>query len=246
MASKTTAKKVLAAAKGEIREKKYGKPNKYSRWYYGNETQAPWCGIFIKYVIEKLCGNKELLEGCSNVAYVPTIHEWAKKKGYVKYSGEPGDLVIFDWNCGNGVAERDHVGFMVKDNKNGTITTYEGNTSSISNGNGDCVQQRIRDKKFVLCYVRLPYKKTTTKKVTKKKYTGEFPTALISVEKGTKTNIKRWQKFLNWALDAGLTVDGIFGTMSMKATKEFQRTVGILDDGIAGTNTITKAKKYEK
>ncbi len=135
---------------------------------------------------------------------------------------------------------------MVKDNKNGTITTYEGNTSSISNGNGDCVQQRVRDKKFVLCYVRLPYKKTTTKKVTKKKYTGEFPTALISVEKGTKTNIKRWQKFLNWALDAGLTVDGIFGTMSMKATKEFQRTVGILDDGIAGTNTITKAKKYEK
>ena len=71
---------------------------------------------------------------------MPTIHEWAKKKGYVKYSGEPGDLVIFDWNCGNGVAERDHVGFMVKDNKNGTITTYEGNTSSISNGNGDCVQ----------------------------------------------------------------------------------------------------------
>lgn len=246
MASKTTAKQVLAAAKGEIREKKYGKPNKYTRWYYGNETQAPWCGIFIKYVIEKLCGNKELLEGCSNVAYVPTIHEWAKKKGYIKYSPQPGDLVIFDWNCGNNKPERDHVGFCVKDNKNGTITTYEGNTSSISNGNGDCVQQRIRDKKFVLCYVRLPYKKTTTKKVTKKKYTGEFPTALISIEKGTKTNIKRWQKFLNWALDAGLTVDGIFGTMSMKATKEFQRTVGILDDGIAGTNTITKAKKYEK
>lgn len=34
--------------------------------------------------------------------------------------------------------------------------------------------------------------------------------------------------------------------MSMKTTKEFQREVGITDDGIAGTNTYSKAKKYEK
>jgi hypothetical protein len=32
----------------------------------------------------------------------------------------------------------------------------------------------------------------------------------------------------------------------MKATKEFQRKVKIFDDGIAGTNTITKAKAFEK
>lgn len=245
----TTATKLINLAKGEIQNSKYGRPNKYTRWFYGNNTAAPWCGIFVAYVIKYLCQDTDLLKGCQNPAYVPNIYNWAKEKGYVKMSPKKGDLIIFDWECGNGKFDKDHVGFFVKDNGNGTITTIEGNTSSISDGNGDCVQQRIRDKKWVGCYIRLPYKEekvTSTVVATKSKYSGTLPKTTLSTSKGTKAEIKLWQKFLNWYYGCELKVDGIFGTMTFKQTKTFQREFNLVIDGIVGAKTISKAKMVEK
>lgn len=242
----TTASKVIKAAEGEIRNDKYKRPNKYTIWYYGNNTSAPWCGIFIKYVIENLCNDTTLLKGCLNFAYVPTIYSWAKSKGYIKSSGKKGDIVIFDWECGNGSLNCDHVGFFVKDNGNGTITTIEGNTSSISDGNGDCVQQRIRDKKWVGCYIRLPYKEEPKPDTSKGKYTGTLPNPVLSISTGTKSQIKLWQKFLNWYYNCELKVDGIFGTMTLKQTKTFQKEFKLVVDGIVGVKTLGKAKVIEK
>lgn len=148
--------------------------------------------------------------------------------------------------------DRDHVGFFVKDNGNGTITTIEGNTSNCSDGNGDCVQQRIRDKKFVCTYIRLPYKAeststSTTKKIVEKKcYSGTYPKPVLSSSKGEKSQIKLWQKYLNWYDNLELKVDGVFGTMTYKATKQFQKEQKITVDGIVGSNTITCAKKVKK
>lgn len=244
MSTKLTADKVLTKAKSQVRDKSYGSNNKYTKWYYGKSTSAAWCGIFVKYVIEKLCEDKELLCGCTNFAYVPTVWNWAKSKGYLKsktYTPQAGDLVIFDWTVDNELS-RDHIGFVICDR--GTyISTVEGNTSSVSQGNGGCVQLRERNKKYVAGYVRLPYAKP---KVTKKKYSGALPKNTVKKDCKNKEEVKEWQEFLNWALDLSLVVDGICGPKTVDATKKFQKLVGITCDGICGKNTLSKAKGYKK
>lgn len=255
MGSKTTASAVIAAAKSHISKAPYQRPNKFTVWFsakYGQAYKtAPWCGIFVDYVIENDCKDQTLLKGLgAQVAAVGYIYSWAQRNGYIKYSGKKGDLVIFDWTCGNGIANSDHVGFFVKDNGNGTVTTIEGNTSNTSDGNGNCVQQRVRDKKWIRCYVRLPYKTERTQATSKAKaaagYAGTYPTATISVQVGTSANIKLWQKYLNWYGNYQLKVDGIYGTMTYKATKTFQAENGLDIDGICGQKTIAKAKTIKK
>lgn len=161
--SKPTAKKVVDYAKKFVRQKSYGQVNIFTKWYYGNNTAAAYCAIFVYYCLAH-CGGKELMKGCSQKAYVPTVYNWAKKKGYLKPASAKaklGDIVIYDWND-DGTA--DHEGFVIKD-MGSRIQTVEGNTSNVNNSNGGCVQVRVRNKNDVKGFVRLPY--ATSKKVAK-------------------------------------------------------------------------------
>lgn len=184
--SRPTASKVIKYAEKWIRRSPYGSPNIFTKWYYGNNTTAPWCAIFVYYCLAH-CGGKELMSGCKNKAYVPTVYNWAKAKGYLKKTGKKGDLVIFDWQK-DGVA--DHEGFIVKDNDDGTVTTIEGNTSSTSNGNGGCCQRRVRSKKLIKAYVRLPYAKATKKASSKKKTGKVIAKAGLNVRAGAGTKYR--------------------------------------------------------
>lgn len=74
---------------------------------------------------------------------------------------------------------------------------------------------------------------STTKKVTKKAYTGKWPTKTINKKKGSKTNIKRWQAFLKW-YGYPMTTGGTFGSNTVKYTKKFQKANGLEADGSAG------------
>jgi len=79
-------------------------------------------------------------------------------------------------------------------------------------------------------------------------YTGTFPVLPKRgyYEVGNKgTNVKRIQLFMNWALDARLDVDGIFGVKTEAAVKKFQRKVKIDVDGVFGKQTLAAAKKFK-
>lgn len=91
---------------------------------------------------------------------------------------------------------------------------------------------------------RINEPKEPPKKTTKKKahYTGDYPVSTVNKEVGTMTDIKRWQKFLNW-WGANLKVDGDFGKKTYKATVKFQKEYGLESDGSVGPKTIKKAKK---
>lgn len=59
-------------------------------------------------------------------------------------------------------------------------------------------------------------------------------------------NVKRLQKFLNWAgFDCG-TADGIFGENTLKSVKTFQKSVGLTASGYFGKPSLKKAKGYTK
>ena len=93
---------------------------------------------------------------------------------------------------------------------------------------------------------------------SQKGYTGAFPElpsrGYFMVGDGYKqltgsstcTQIKRVQQFLNWAVNAGLTVDGDYGAKSSAACIKFQKVVKIEADGKFGKQTLAKAKSYKK
>lgn len=84
---------------------------------------------------------------------------------------------------------------------------------------------------------------------TEKGYTGTFPTLPSRgyFKKGDKgTQVKNLQKFLNWALNEKLDVDGIIGSKSIKAIKKFQDLVRIKIDGLFGKDSLEKAETFEK
>lgn len=78
----------------------------------------------------------------------------------------------------------------------------------------------------------------------KKAYTGALPST--NLKKGSKgEEVKKLQKFLNWALNVKIDVDGDFGTKTESAVKEFQKKTSITVDGKFGPLTLSAAKKYK-
>jgi surface antigen len=135
----------LAVAKAEIGTVEGPKDNETK---YGAFTKAnfqPWCGSFVMW-----CAAQVKLK-IPNV--VSTTLGAEKFKGTGSWSNaatakpKPGDLAFFDFAVGGNPV--DHVGIVVKDNGDGTVTTIEGNTSgdkkkSASERNGGEVAQKIR------------------------------------------------------------------------------------------------------
>lgn len=89
-----------------------------------------------------------------------------------------------------------------------------------------------------------------------KKYSGTFPKlpprGYYTIGDGYKTvvayssEIERLQKFLNWAGNYGLKVDGQYGEKTEAAVRKFQATYGLTIDGKFGKKTLAKAKKIKK
>jgi hypothetical protein len=127
---------------------KYGK-------FTGHDGQ-PWCGSFVMW-----CANEAKIK-IPNVVYTPagvtgfqSIGRWSNA---ATSKPKPGDIVFFDFVEGGAPVE--HVGIVIKDNLDGTVTTIEGNTSPEhkakgSQANGGEVAQRIR-----------AYKKDNRRKLT--------------------------------------------------------------------------------
>lgn len=72
-------------------------------------------------------------------------------------------------------------------------------------------------------------------------YKGSLPTSVV--KNGSKgASAKAVQTFLNWAINAKLTVDGIAGAKTVSAIKVYQKTYGLTVDGIFGSASKAKAQ----
>ena len=110
--------------------------------FTGHDGQ-PWCGSFVMWV-----ANEIGFKGMPNCVYTPAGAEGFKGKGawsnHETASPKPGDIVFFSFD-GKGI---EHVGIVVKDNGDGTVTTIEGNTipdgksGNEANGGQVCLKTR--------------------------------------------------------------------------------------------------------
>lgn len=92
-------------------------------------------------------------------------------------------------------------------------------------------------------YLKLP------KRSGQKRYTGALPLLPVRdyFKKGDKgLQVKRLQRFLNWAVDADLTVDGDFGNKTLAAVKLYQETYELEVDGFFGIKSLAKAETIKK
>lgn len=142
----------------------------------------------------------------------------------------PGDLVFFQFDND---AASDHIGIIEKDNGD-TITTIEGNTSPNSDANGGAVMRRTRKKSLIMAVARPKYPVETATPVT---------VTLDTLKKGSRgAQVKALQILLigNGLGCGSAGADGIFGSATVTAVKEFQRRCGLTVDGIVGKNTWGK------
>ncbi|QYC42612.1 CHAP domain protein [Nonomuraea coxensis DSM 45129] len=155
-----TADQVLAVARSQVgtSENSAGGGTPYQQWYAASQRaaetiardggtpagylNAPWCAMFVSWVGEKTGARPQV--GWD--AYTVTHAKWFKANDRFGTLAKPGAVVFFAWDGSKSLDAIDHVGFVVKDNQNGTISTIEGNT-----GNGK-VEERVRPKSQVVGY----------------------------------------------------------------------------------------------
>lgn len=154
-----TADAVLQIAESQVgvTENAAGGGTPFHEWYMSSQraqetvardggnvrayANAPWCAMFVSWVGEK--AGARLTVGWD--AYTVTWAKWFQDNGRWGTKPKPGAVVYFSWD-GKTVNSIDHMGLVKQDNRNGTITTIEGNT-----GNGK-VEERIRPKSDVVGY----------------------------------------------------------------------------------------------
>jgi hypothetical protein len=137
-------KKFIETARAEVGTIEGPKDNETK---YGAFTKAnfqPWCGSFVNW-----CANQVGLK-IPNCVYTPAgatafikKDQWEKAEEAIPL---PGDIVFFDFP-GDGIDRISHVGIVVKDNGDGTVTCIEGNTSPDKKGdqrNGGEVCRKVR------------------------------------------------------------------------------------------------------
>jgi hypothetical protein len=134
----------IAVARGELGVIEGPKDNETK---YGAFTKAnflPWCGSFVMW-----CANEVGLKIPNCVSTKAGAESFMKKNQWEKAEEAiplPGDIVFFDFP-NDGVDRISHIGIVVKDNGDGTVTCLEGNTAPDKKGdqrNGGQVCLKVR------------------------------------------------------------------------------------------------------
>ncbi|MEU4516528.1 CHAP domain-containing protein [Nonomuraea wenchangensis] len=155
-----TADQVLSMARSQVgtSENSAGGGTPYQRWYADSKRaaetiardggtpagylNAPWCAMFVSWVGEKTGARPQIGWDAWTVAHA----KWFKNNDRFGTTPKPGAVVFFSWSGSKDLDAINHVGFVEKDNQDGTISTIEGNT-----GNGK-VEERVRPKSQVVGY----------------------------------------------------------------------------------------------
>lgn len=134
----------LAIALAEVGTVEGPKENETKYGKFTKHDLQPWCGSFVMW-----CANQAKIK-MPNVVWTPggvaAFQGMGAWSNAATATPKPGDIVFFDFVEGGAPVE--HVGIVLKDNLDGTVTTIEGNTSPEkkkgSQANGGQVAQRIR------------------------------------------------------------------------------------------------------
>jgi hypothetical protein len=229
MATLGTAAKLVEVAKKEVGTVEGPKDNETKYGKFTGYNYVAWCGSFVIW-----CANKAgvSLPGGKATVYTPSgAAAFKKAKAWTDAADakpKAGDICYMDFP-GDGVDRISHVGIVVKDNGDGTVTTIEGNTAGTTGDqrNGGMVLQKVRAYKknkrgisvSVVGFGRPEFKKPAKPKPEPVVDPAGFPGAPIHPGEVAEY-IKTLQKALGLT---GKVVDGQYGPVTKKAVIAWQK-----------------------
>jgi peptidoglycan hydrolase-like protein with peptidoglycan-binding domain len=239
MASKGTAAKMVEVALKEIG---YVEGPRDNETKYGAFTKAnflPWCGSFCMWVANE--AGVKIPNTVSTMAGAAAFKKMGTWTDAASANPQPGDIVYFDFQAGGAPIE--HVGIVITNNGDGTVTTAEGNTSgdkkkSGSQANGGEAVKKIRAYKknshgipsFIVGFGRPNYKGNEVEASVPVSTPPAFPGQVKPGDQGEAV------KMIQHALT--LVEDGDYGPATKKAVISFQDNhPGLDSNGIVGPKT---------
>jgi len=90
----------------------------------GLKIPASWCMAFVYWCVSRACETTGKKNPLFKSGHVLTVYNYAKRKGLVKASPQPGDIFIMDFGGGKG-----HTGFCDDILKDFRFNTAEGNSN---------------------------------------------------------------------------------------------------------------------
>ncbi|GAA3985503.1 hypothetical protein GCM10023085_79610 [Actinomadura viridis] len=141
--AKPTAEAAIKVARSQVGITENGSgETKFQDWYMTTERaretvardggsvqgydDANWCSMFISWVGDRIGFSHQIGMDPWTIAHA----RWFKEDDRWGTKPRPGAIVFFAWDGGKDLYDIVHVGMVVKDNRDGTVQTIEGNTSN--------------------------------------------------------------------------------------------------------------------
>lgn len=255
MADKGSLAKLLEVVKAEVGTVEGPADNETKYGAFTKANKLPWCGSFVMWTANQ-AGVK-----VPNTVYTPggvasfkKLGKWMPASASAK--PQPGWVAYFDFPGG---ADIDHVGWMIKDNGDGTCVCIEGNTSAEgrkgSQANGGEVAIRTRayakNKKGLLITIAgwgiVDYPDAAVGSTLEEK---KIALAAVAAKQGVEIPaVKMFNSFKIGAKGSsvkivqaalGLSADGAFGPGTEAAVKAFQKKEGMPITGIVDEETYRR------
>ncbi len=193
-----TADRLIQIARGEIGVTE-NPPNsnnvKYNTYYYGHPVSGnayPWCCTFIMWLFRSEPSLVKKTASCSELL------RWCKSNNLIVTQPQVGDLVFFNFNNPNVMAQ--HIGIVDKPKGAKDVYSIEGNTSEKgSQDNGGAVLRKHRTGKCIVAYARPKYIKGTITNITNHKTNEEIAAEVIAGKWGDKKSTPTRQERLTAA-----------------------------------------------
>lgn len=229
--------KYMEIAKKQIGTKEFPPDSNnviYNTDYYGREVSGDsyrWCMAFLWWCFKEAGLSDAFGTKTASCTKFRDMHKDRIVKNKFKY----GDIILYNFSSKSKLdpltATCTHCGFYFTSTPT-TVTTIEGNTSYDSDDNGGAVMKRIRMREKIVCGIRL------FGELNPVKYQNASLPIFCTNAEGF--GVKSIQMLLNGhGFDCG-SVDGIYGSKTKQAVKNFQRSVGIMADGEVGRDTYAQ------
>ena len=207
--------------------------------------RCPWCAITVTAWFLKggwTQSNMAMSYNCGTlISDAKKLGIWVENDAYIP---KIGDVIIYYWGDsgkGDATSGASHVGMVISVG-NKEFTVLEGNK-----GSGVCdTRSMVVNARYIRGFITPRYSGDESLKTTYKPstpFTGSLPSKNVGY--GTNgSDTKKVQKFLNWAINAKLTVDGECGAKTVLAIQIFEATYNVPNaDGIFGAGCRNAANE---
>jgi CHAP domain len=129
---------LLAVAEEQVGYRETGNnDNKFGEWYGANHDS--WCAMFVSWAFAEANLPLPPIQGAKGFAKVGEAFKWGRRTHRLARSPRPGDILLISHDGSKG-----HTGIVKAVNRDGSITTIEGNTNAQGSRSGDGVYERVR------------------------------------------------------------------------------------------------------